>query len=577
MSSSSTSQDPGADSQTSPEFVHPSEASQASQSTGNNSTTNPRRVPASAHPINPLKRQLSENMEALIAQAKASKTTAGSTAAQAAQSETIYVKLERELTCSICCELFKDPITLLNCLHNFCGSCIVPWGRSNSSCPSCRAEIKGCRDAFALKPLIDMLVKEKPELSFSKEDMDGFQNIYKPGQDVSFGSGGYSDSDDEDNEDNEDDDDDDEEEEEDDEVRYPQIWRPCPCCPQEENPDQPYNCIIPIVDGDRTPDWQHEFKCHKKCACCRDEVPFYTEEVALKPSYCACCGIVYCAGIRGACALAPNSTFLHSITGAPLYVDSPQPGYETLGTPNLWDLFNNNAFEQDLLKRWVESDANNHTWQSLGDELRNWLFQKNPSGIEGPYVVPIKPDSYVCRNCLPGIFDKHLAGFLISERERLGWTDLRPRCWYGKNCRTQRHNPDHCARLSHIWDEVPLEERREGRRERPPRPPPVTHTGGVRDNAPNSQTGNPQPVDPEPTNTQPAETQGQLSTAAAAPPLFRSPTNIFPPSSPGAPSMNEIFGVPYPTNNVFSDDDGNHLQAPSAPSQDDPANAGPSN
>ncbi|RVD83489.1 uncharacterized protein DFL_007876 [Arthrobotrys flagrans] len=543
----SSSQDPAAGSQPSTEFVHPSGGSQASQTTNNINTTNPRRTPAPAHPINPLKRQLSENMEVLIAQAKASKTSAGSTAAQAAQAETIYDKLERELTCSICCELFKDPITLLNCLHNFCGSCIVPWGRQKTSCPSCRAKIQGCRDAFALKPLIDMLVKEKPELGFSKEDMDGFQSVYKPGQEVSFGDG-YSDSGDDDNEVDED-------EEEDDEVRYPQLWEPCPCCPQGENANPLYTCSNPIFDGDRTYDWQIEYKGHKKCASCRSEVPFNTQRDALKPAYCACCGVTYCGGIRGTCPNDPNSEFLHNMRVTSLYA----------GGPNYGALFNNNAFEQDLLRRWVESDANNHTWQSLGNEIREWLFQKYPLGIPGAYTVPVRPDSYVCKNCLPGMFDRYLTDFLISERERLGWTDARSRCWYGKNCRTQRHNPDHCARLSHVWDEVPAEERRETRPARPTRPPQVTHTGGVRDNAPSSQIANVQPADSQPANTQAADTLTQTSTAAAPPPLLRFPSDAFPPSSPGAPAMDDLFGVPYPTNNVFSG--GN----------DDPADAGPSN
>ncbi|KAK6529805.1 hypothetical protein TWF281_008964 [Arthrobotrys megalospora] len=548
----SSSQDPTAaaaaassNSQSSSGFVHPSEpASQTSQT--NINTTNPRRTPAPAHPINPLKRQLSENMEALIAQAKASKTSAGSTAAQAAQSETIYDKLERELTCSICCELFKDPITLLNCLHNFCGSCIVPWGRSNTSCPSCRGDIQGCRDAFALKPLIDMLVKEKPELVVSQEDMDGFRGIYKPGQEVSFGNS-YSDSDEEEDDDDEERDEEEEEEEEEEyEVRYPQQWAPCPCCEQGENAHPLYSCTDPINPGDRTYDWQTEFRHHKKCASCRSEVPFNMQQDTLKPTYCACCGVTYCGGIVGACPNDPGREFLHNIRVASLYGQSPHYG----------NWFNNNAFEQDSLKRWIESDSNNYTWQSLGSEMREWLLQKYAQTIPCTSLVPVTADSYVCKNCLPGIFDKHLTDFLVSERERIGWTDIRSKCWYGKNCRTQRHNPDHCARLNHICDEVPVGERREAR---PARPVQVTHSGSVRDNMNVSQ-----PAESQPTGSQPVGTQTQAP-GAAPPQLLRFPSNPFPPSSPGAPAMADLFGVPYPANNVFSDNN------------DGPADAGPSN
>ncbi|KAK6354347.1 hypothetical protein TWF730_008754 [Orbilia blumenaviensis] len=533
----SSSQDPAA-SQPSTEFVHPSQGSQASQTT----TTNPRRVPAPANPINPLKRQLSENMEALIAQAKASKTSAGSTAAQAAQSETIYDKLERELTCSICCELFKDPITLLDCLHNFCGSCIVPWGRRNSTCPSCRGDIRECRDAFALKPLIEMLVKEKPELGISQNELDGVRTIYEPGQQVSFGEhGSDSDEDSEDQEDDEDEDQDDDEEAV--EARNAQSWEPCPCCTQGENANPLYTCSDPILTDDRSYDWQVEFKSHKKCASCAATVPYDLQNDALKPSYCACCGVTYCGGIVGTCPSDPNSEFLHSMRVASLYGQ----------TPHYANWFNNNSYEQDALKRWVESDTNNHTWQSLGVEMREWLFQKHPTGIPGTSVVPVVPDSYVCKNCLPGMFDRNLTDFLISERERLGWTDARSRCWYGKECRTQRHNPDHCARLSHVWNQVPVEERREVR---PARPAHATYTGSVRNSA-----STPQPVGAQPAGN--ARTETPLPTVQ--PSLLRFPSNDFPPSSPSAPSLRDIFSVPFPSNNVFSE--GN----------DDPADAGPSN
>ncbi|XP_043761415.1 tripartite motif-containing protein 65 isoform X3 [Cervus elaphus] len=47
-------------------------------------------------------------------------------------------QLEEKLTCSICLELYKEPVTLL-CGHNFCGACIRDWGgRCEKVCPECR-------------------------------------------------------------------------------------------------------------------------------------------------------------------------------------------------------------------------------------------------------------------------------------------------------------------------------------------------------------------------------------------------------------------------------------------------------
>ena len=47
----------------------------------------------------------------------------------------------------------------------------------------------------------------------------------------------------------------------------------------------------------------------------------------------------------------------------------------------------------------------------------------------------------------------------ICEKHRSDVVDQRDNCWYGKNCRTQNHNPDHAARLSHSCHETPAAER----------------------------------------------------------------------------------------------------------------------
>uniref|UniRef100_A0A8C3I7P2 Uncharacterized protein n=1 Tax=Chrysemys picta bellii TaxID=8478 RepID=A0A8C3I7P2_CHRPI len=58
-------------------------------------------------------------------------------------------KLEDEVTCSICLEYFKAPVSI-HCGHNFCQACIDQcWGESetNFSCPQCRetAQQRNCK------------------------------------------------------------------------------------------------------------------------------------------------------------------------------------------------------------------------------------------------------------------------------------------------------------------------------------------------------------------------------------------------------------------------------------------------
>uniref|UniRef100_H3A0W4 Tripartite motif containing 35 n=1 Tax=Latimeria chalumnae TaxID=7897 RepID=H3A0W4_LATCH len=49
--------------------------------------------------------------------------------------------LEDDITCSVCQELFKDPVTL-RCGHNFCRECVCEYWKekTSQSCPICRAD-----------------------------------------------------------------------------------------------------------------------------------------------------------------------------------------------------------------------------------------------------------------------------------------------------------------------------------------------------------------------------------------------------------------------------------------------------
>uniref|UniRef100_A0A4W4HG90 RING-type domain-containing protein n=1 Tax=Electrophorus electricus TaxID=8005 RepID=A0A4W4HG90_ELEEL len=54
-----------------------------------------------------------------------------------------YVSLEENLRCSICLEIFKDPV-VLTCSHSFCRICIErTWNQKEiKECPMCRKKIK---------------------------------------------------------------------------------------------------------------------------------------------------------------------------------------------------------------------------------------------------------------------------------------------------------------------------------------------------------------------------------------------------------------------------------------------------
>ncbi|KAJ5129830.1 uncharacterized protein N7515_005869 [Penicillium bovifimosum] len=102
--------------------------------------------------------------------------------------------LEKELVCSICTELLYQPLTLLDCLHTFCGSCVKEWFSAQGSrlrqastrftCPSCRAEVRDTRPNATVTTLLDMVLVAHPERARSTEEKAEIATRYTHGETV---------------------------------------------------------------------------------------------------------------------------------------------------------------------------------------------------------------------------------------------------------------------------------------------------------------------------------------------------------------------------------------------------------
>ncbi|KAM3429724.1 hypothetical protein MY4824_008095 [Beauveria thailandica] len=111
------------------------------------------------------------------------------------------VDLAGELTCSICTELLYQPLTLLDCLHTFCGACLKEWfsfqkekvDRAPSppapdavlfTCPSCRAAVRDTKHNATVVTLLDMYIAAKPNKARNPEDKEEMNQKYQPGDQV---------------------------------------------------------------------------------------------------------------------------------------------------------------------------------------------------------------------------------------------------------------------------------------------------------------------------------------------------------------------------------------------------------
>ncbi|KAL6244686.1 hypothetical protein RBB50_008214 [Rhinocladiella similis] len=120
-------------------------------------------------------------------------------AAAAVPPATGLLNLEKELVCFICTEILYQPLTLLDCLHTFCGSCLKEWfshqhrkalhSHSSSSasaytCPTCRAVVKDVQHNAMINTLLEMFLAANPEKDRSQEEKAEMTQAYKPGDDI---------------------------------------------------------------------------------------------------------------------------------------------------------------------------------------------------------------------------------------------------------------------------------------------------------------------------------------------------------------------------------------------------------
>ncbi|KAF2144266.1 uncharacterized protein K452DRAFT_316967 [Aplosporella prunicola CBS 121167] len=101
--------------------------------------------------------------------------------------------LEKELSCSICTDVLYQPLTLLDCLHTFCGACLKEWfswqaaSATNShpyTCPACRASVRATRPDARVTSLLELFLHANPTRGKTEQEMDDMRKVYKPGDNI---------------------------------------------------------------------------------------------------------------------------------------------------------------------------------------------------------------------------------------------------------------------------------------------------------------------------------------------------------------------------------------------------------
>jgi len=71
--------------------------------------------------------------------------------------------MAEQFDCGICYQLMYQAVSLMPCLHNYCGGCFSDWiKRGNKDCPNCRDAIIMVKKNANLNSIIDSYLAVKP-------------------------------------------------------------------------------------------------------------------------------------------------------------------------------------------------------------------------------------------------------------------------------------------------------------------------------------------------------------------------------------------------------------------------------
>ncbi|TCD70661.1 hypothetical protein EIP91_002382 [Steccherinum ochraceum] len=85
------------------------------------------------------------------------------------------------------------------------------------------------------------------------------------------------------------------------------------------------------------------------------------------------------------------------------------------------------------------------------NKLASEIFELANDSDSGSWVWD--QDHWYCTACVDTVFKENLWKWLLAEKKKRGET-IPEDCWYGYNCRTMTHKPEHAGKLNHLWDIV---------------------------------------------------------------------------------------------------------------------------
>ncbi|XP_004345239.1 hypothetical protein CAOG_06490 [Capsaspora owczarzaki ATCC 30864] len=399
-------------------------------------------------PLPAAQTQVDENEEAAAIPSKRRAEDADDEAAEAKTNKKPRTDdMEQNLQCGICMEILHDCVSVVPCLHDFCGACYSDWMEKKSDCPTCRAKVTSISRNHRIKNLCESFLAEHPEKRRPDDEIAEMNARNKITSDMLKPPRRRYDDD-------EDEDDYDDDEDEDDgsnagpgygSSNFP--FQPfgfqtiCRQCPNAPNPVPGYTC--PPGGG------------HGRCTCCHQFMPLFAtnnfnphapQADPNKPQSCEICKRQYCHMYWGCTC---NGGCLSKLRNF-------QFDQAALAT-----VVNRNTTESDLLRDYLTSKSltindmykdciTNLDSKKFKLEAPNKDIYPQPLVFGGQPAIPTG-DTVLCRTCVVPF----LGQLAYQYREAIPNSDLpsrphRPKCYWGSNCKTQVNTPHHASKFDHI-------------------------------------------------------------------------------------------------------------------------------
>ncbi|KAG8939831.1 hypothetical protein FRC03_005952 [Tulasnella sp. 419] len=434
---------------------------------------------------------------------------------EVADSQASTMSLDDQISCGICFSVMENPFMIIPCLHSFDRFCLAEWWKSNTTCPTCKQNAMSARHAFQLSGIIDHYeakrktkrhaldneAMSKAELFPMRRALNRFlalpgtqsqsQSQSQAGSSIGLGVfslGSAMDYDDVTDSQRS--------------VMEPlqdlrpggTLIFPCPSCSSDSNVNTTgYVCPNPIPmptpeqiaeeqeaqrpggDAIRAPgrgDWRAALAdaaanqipwalSHVACSGCSAYIPRGWEPQKIK---CSECGIFCCSNYDPEGCHSGKKLYARdrlSETGLTAYqLWNSMPGH-----------LKANTHERIVFVQYLQDQ--NITMNALLEQLADL---KREAELDDPLDDDAAPDDgannspdarwgqgvYLCDDGVRYL-SREIYKWWVAERAK-GLLPAAVRelddCWYGIECRTQVHNPDHASRLKHVCENTSARPRR---------------------------------------------------------------------------------------------------------------------